>query len=83
MTDDQYTLQRLRLWKQIETLVFELQTLIYDWHDNDPSLEDLYNRLYRNTPQQQLQLVLPFISYDSPPNPIQKPCPLCQIRTWP
>jgi len=34
--DNQYTLERLRLWRQIETLVNELQDLIYDWYDNDP-----------------------------------------------
>ena len=82
MTNDQYTLERLRLWRQIETLVNELQNLIYAWYENDPTLEDFHNRLCRLNPYHQ-QLVLPFISNHYPPNPVQKPCPLCQIRRWP
>lgn len=82
MINDKYTLERLRLWRQIETLVNEIQDLIYDWYENDPTLEDFHNRLCRNSPYHQ-QLVLPFITNDYPPNPVQKPCPLCQIRRWP
>lgn len=82
MTNDQYTLERLRLWRQIETLVNELQNLIHDWYENDPILDDTHNRLFRNSPYH-LQLELPFITRDYPPNPVQNPCPLCQIRRWP
>jgi hypothetical protein len=80
--DNQCTLQRLRLWRQIETLVNELQDLIYDWYDNDPTIEEFYNRLSRNPPYHH-QLLLPFFSNDYSPNPVQKTCPLCQIRRWP
>ena len=80
--DNQYTLQRLRLWRQIETLVNELQDRLYEWYECDPSLEDLYNRLCRNPPYHQ-QLVLPFMTKHHPPNPLPNICPLCQIRRWP
>lgn len=80
--DNQHTLERLRLWRQIETLVNELQDLIFDWYDNDPTIEDLHNHLCRFPPYQQ-QLVLPFITNHYPHNPVPKTCPLCQIRSWP
>ena len=79
---DPFTLQRLRLWLQIETLLNELQDRLYDWYDNDPTLQDLYNRLYRISPHNQ-QLSLPFMTDFHPPNSVQEPCPLCQIKKWP
>ena len=80
--DNQNTLHRLRLWRQIETLLNELQDRLYEWYECDPSLEDLYNRLCRNAPYHH-QLLLPFMNQYYPPNPPKKTCPLCQIRRWP
>ena len=79
---NQNTLERLRLWRQIETLLNELQDRLYDWYESDPSLEDLYNRLCRNPPYHQ-QLLLPFMNQYYPLIPVPKPCPFCQIRKWP
>jgi hypothetical protein len=79
---DNLTLERLRLWRQIYTLLNELQDRLYDWYESDPAIEDLLNRLCRLPPYHQ-QLVLPFMTTDFPTNPVQKPCPLCQIKKWP
>lgn len=80
--NDQYTLQRLRLWRQIDTLVNELQDLLYEWYDCDPSLEDLFCRLRRYYPYSK-QLLLPFMTDLHLPNSSHEPCPLCQVKKWP
>ena len=83
MSDDkQLVLERLRLWRQIETLLNELQDRLYDWYDTQPEIDDLYKRLSRNPPDHQ-QLLLPFMNQFNTPNSPQKPCPLCLIRRWP
>jgi hypothetical protein len=83
MTDDnQLVLERLRLWRQIQTLLNELQDRLYDWYDTQPEIDDLYNRLSRTPPYHQ-QLLLPFMDPFYPPTIPQKPCPLCLIRRWP
>ena len=83
MSDDNYfVLERLRLWKQIEALLNELQDRLYDWYDYQPELEHLYKRLLRSPPYHQ-QLLLPFTNPYYAPDKPQKPCPLCLIRRWP
>lgn len=80
--NDQDTLQRLRLWRQIDTLLNELQDRLYEWYDSDPALEDLYNRLRRIHPYSQ-QLLLPFMTDFHPHNELPKRCPLCLTKNWP
>jgi hypothetical protein len=43
--DNQFVLERLRLWRQIETLLNELQDRLYDWYDTQPEIDDIYKRL--------------------------------------
>jgi hypothetical protein len=79
---DQDTLYRLRLWRQIDTLVNELQDRLYEWYDSDPDLDDLYNRLRRSYPHSK-QLLLPFMTVCHTPNELPQNCPLCQTKKWP
>jgi hypothetical protein len=80
--DNQFVLERLRLWRQIETLLSELQEHLYDWYDYQPELDDLRKRLLHSPPYHQ-QLLLPFINQYYAPDKPQNPCPLCLIRRWP
>lgn len=80
MSQKKDSLQRLRVWYQMEALIRELEELLYRWRDLDEELDSAYHQ--RCLDVKNVQRLLPHI--DTSPEVDEFPrCPLCIARRWP
>ena len=79
MSQKMCALQRLRTWHQIESIVRELEDLLYRWRDFDDEIDDVYHQQCLDA--KTIQFHLPHV--DTSHEVDEAPCPLCKARRWP